>query len=114
MLRYAILTHDHPFPHWDLLLERTPGGMLRAWRLLTEPAAGVCCLAEPLPDHRPLYLDYEGPVGGERGTVARWDWGEYSFLSTGDAPLVLQFRGQRGLKGASQDVCSGRPAWRFE
>jgi hypothetical protein len=113
MPRYVILTHDHPFPHWDFLLEQQPGGMLRAWRLLSEPAAGACCLAEPLPDHRPLYLDYEGPVSGDRGTVARWDWGEYSPLSTGDAPLSLQLQSRRGLTVASLAVWSGRPAWRF-
>lgn len=113
MPRYVILTHDHPFPHWDFLLEQESGGMLWAWRLLSEPSAGECCPAEPLPDHRPLYLDYEGPVGGERGTVARWDGGEYSRLSTGDAPLSLQLQSQRGLKVASQEVLAGRPAWRF-
>jgi hypothetical protein len=114
MPRYVILTHDHPFPHWDLLLERTPGGMLRAWRLLSEPAVGVCCLAEPLPDHRPLYLDYEGPVSGDRGTVTRWDWGEYALLSAAALPLSVQLRGQRGLRSAHEELAAGRLAWRFE
>src|SRR5580765_3650553 len=38
MPRYVILAHDHPFPHWDLMLERDAS--LRTWRLATLPKAG--------------------------------------------------------------------------
>jgi len=76
MSRYVILTHDHPFPHWDLMLE--DGGTLRTWRLLSEPGAGRVVPAERLGDHRLAYLDYEGPVSGGRGVVARWDHGTYA------------------------------------
>lgn len=72
-MRFVILTHDWPFPHWDFLAERD--GVLRAWRLLSEPAAGQDVAAEPNFDHRLHYLDYEGPVSGNRGHVARWDAG---------------------------------------
>ena len=75
MPRYVILTHDHPFLHWDLMLEQ--GGVLRTWRLLAEPAAGQTVAAERLADHRVAYLDYEGPVRGDRGIVKRWDCGSY-------------------------------------
>ena len=34
--RYAILTHDHPFFHWDLLLERDE--VAWTWRLLDDPS----------------------------------------------------------------------------
>jgi hypothetical protein len=73
MPRYVILDHDHPFHHWDFLLES--GDALRAWRLLGEPQQGRPIGAEPLPDHRPRYLDYEGPISGNRGRVVRWDQG---------------------------------------
>ena len=33
--------------------------------------------AEVLPDHRLAYLDYEGPISGDRGSVTRWDRGTY-------------------------------------
>lgn len=74
MPRFAVLDHDWPAPHRDLFLER--GGVLLAWRL---PPA--CDFTSPVPavvaaDHRPGYLDYEGPVGGDRGSVSRWDGGE--------------------------------------
>src|SRR5207248_11451375 len=61
MPRFAILEHDHPHRHWDLLLEAGP--VLRSWRLSAPPGAADDLAAEPTPDHRPLYLDYEGPVG---------------------------------------------------
>jgi hypothetical protein len=77
MPRFAILDHDHPFRHWDFLLEA--GTVLRAWRLLAEPAPRSAIRAEPLPDHRPIYLDYEGPIGGGRGRVRRWDAGSFTW-----------------------------------
>jgi hypothetical protein len=80
MPRFVILEHDHPFLHWDLMLE--VGGKLRTWRLSAAPAAGTQVSAEPLGDHRIAYLDYEGPVSGGRGSVVRWDSGSYE-LSTG-------------------------------
>ena len=75
MPRYAILTHDWPTPHFDLLLEA--GGVLKSWRLLAEPRPGVTVPAVANVDHRLHYLDYEGPVGGNRGTVTRYAAGEY-------------------------------------
>ena len=35
------------------------------------------CSAIRLPDHRKHYLDYEGEVSGDRGTVSRIDSGTY-------------------------------------
>ena len=51
--------------------------MACTWRLLSEPAPDRCIPAERIADHRLLYLDYEGPVSGNRGTVTRWDAGVY-------------------------------------
>ncbi len=70
-----ILTHDHPFLHWDLMLESQ--GMLLTWRLMSEPAVGEVVAAEQLPDHRIQYLDYEGPVSGDRGTVTQFEAGRF-------------------------------------
>jgi len=65
----VILEHDHPYLHWDLLIES--GDVLYAWRLSECPAPGRRVSAERIPDHRSLYLNYEGRVSGDRGTVAR-------------------------------------------
>ncbi len=64
MPRFVILEHDHPFVHWDFLLE--DGDHLRSWRLKEQPAPGRTVEAEAMVDHRLRYLDYEGPVGGGR------------------------------------------------
>ena len=49
---------------------------LLTWRVLNEPQIGVELRIEPSPNHRKAYLDYEGPVSGERGCVSQWDFGE--------------------------------------
>jgi len=78
MPRFVILHHDHPFVHWDFLLEN--GKNCRTWRVLSEPTAELTeCDAELLPDHRLFYLDYEGPVSGDRGKVTRIDGGEFDW-----------------------------------
>ena len=73
MKRFVILAHDWPTPHFDLLLE--VGSVLRAWRLSTAPLGPVW--AEPNFDHRLIYLEFEGPLTDDRGTVTRWDSGFY-------------------------------------
>jgi len=78
MSRYVVLLHDHPVVHWDFMLQRD--ATLQTWRLLSCPEAGRDISAEPLADHRLHYLDYEGPVSGNRGTVTRWDFGGYRVL----------------------------------
>jgi hypothetical protein len=77
--RLVILEHDHPFLHWDLLLEEEYSA--RTWRLLRKPCLGEPIAAEPLPNHRLMYLDYEGVVSGDRGTVKRFLAGTYQPLS---------------------------------
>lgn len=102
MPRYVILTHDHPFLHWDLMLE--DAGVLRTWRLLEEPAAGRTVRAERLADHRLAYLDYEGPVSGGRGNVAQWDHGTYDATVSGQLKQ-LRLQGVRDL--AFAELASG-------
>lgn len=92
-LRFVILTHDWPFPHWDFLAERD--GVLRAWRLLTEPKAGEDVAAEPNFDHRLHYLDYEGPLSGDRGRVTRWDRGPCEWLRADPECAELVLRGAK-------------------
>jgi hypothetical protein len=78
MPRFAILHHDHPFPHWDFLLEN--GDACRTWRLLESPdAAATEIAAEELSDHRLVYLDYEGSISNGRGNVTRWDGGTFNW-----------------------------------
>jgi hypothetical protein len=93
--RYVILEHDHPTLHWDLMLEH--GDVLKTWRLGAPPRPGGAVAAQPSLDHRPAYLDYEGPVSGGRGTVSRWDAGTFSWEEQG-ATVVVRLEGMR-LRG---------------
>ena len=81
-LRFAILTHDHPELHWDLMFELSES--LRTWRLSERPDRANSIKAEALPPHRLLYLDYEGPVSGGRGRVSRFDGGTYELREDSD------------------------------
>ncbi len=98
MPHFAILIHDHPFLHWDLLAEQS--GTLRSWRLLESPDRWLLAAhpptlpAELIPDHRLAYLDYEGPVSRERGTVVRWDGGEMEWLEQTEGCARLRLGGQ--------------------
>jgi hypothetical protein len=101
MLRFVILTHDHPHLHWDLLLEVPGQEALSTWRLEKPPAPGEIIKAQALPDHRRVYLDYEGPISEGRGEVERWDAGEYELLSQSAAEKKLRLRGIRLQGGAT-------------
>lgn len=75
MPRFVILEHRWNGVHWDLMLEA--GDVLRTWAIDRALAPGADLPARRLPDHRLAYLDYEGPVSGDRGTVRRVDQGSY-------------------------------------
>lgn len=111
MPRFVILEHDFPILHWDLMLEW--GSTLRTWRLSRPPAVDLIVDAEASFDHRPIYLDYEGPISGNRGCVRRWEWGTFSWVaeSRETAALTFDLVGQR-LKGMGRLVeRAGR--WQF-
>ena len=93
MPRFVILEHDWPAQHWDFLLETGP--VLRAWRLLAEPESGKEVPAEPNGDHRLLYLDYEGPLSGNRGRVRRWDAGTFEWVADGPERIEVVLHGAK-------------------
>jgi hypothetical protein len=108
MPRFVILDHDWPHRHWDFMLEA--GGVLRTWRLAAPPEPGCAIAAEPLADHRLAYLEYEGPLTGDRGRVVRWDRGEFTWLRDGDG-IEVELRGER-----TRGIAAIRPAgdgWHF-
>jgi hypothetical protein len=107
MPRFVVLAHDWPCAHWDFLIEAGP--VLRAWRLFELPRAGARVRAEPNADHRLLYLDYEGPVSGNRGTVTRYDAGTCEWLEDGPERVRVELRGAR-LAGTA-DLLRGEGGW---
>ena len=111
MPRFVILEHDHPMRHWDLMLEAS--GALRTWRLDAPPEAGCVVAADALSDHRLFYLDYEGPVSGNRGSVVRWDWGQFVIDRELEDEIVLRLQGSRlHGTGCLHRTPDGR--WQFE
>jgi hypothetical protein len=88
MPRFVLLRHECPAgfakpSHWDFMLEAD--GMLMTWEMRELPAAWngageTAVNATRLPDHRLAYLDYEGPVSGDRGAVQRVASGMYELL----------------------------------
>ena len=96
--RFVILRHEMPGAerggtHWDFMLESD--GVLRTWGLSEEPQIGREIAAEQLADHRLAYLDYEGPVSGNRGSVTQWDAGEYETLVAAGGHWNVRLKGQR-------------------
>lgn len=89
------------------------GEVLRTWRLRDFPHPGLAVAAEPLPDHRKAYLDYEGPVSGGRGTVAQVDAGEYRVLKTDATGMVLRLDNGRNRVLAMLQIDGDAQLWRF-
>jgi hypothetical protein len=99
MPRFVILRHE-PGPHsrrplhWDLMLEL--GDVLKTWALPNEPVTGESMVAEALPDHRHVYLDYSGPLSGDRGQVERCDHGLFEWIQPLSDRFVVELAGVRG------------------
>jgi hypothetical protein len=113
MPRFVILFHDCPTDspsssHFDLMLESN--GVLRTWAIAAPPcswgataglpssanaALSESVAATQLPDHRLDYLDYEGPVSGDRGKVSRIDAGEFVSREEATDLLVVTLSGER-------------------
>lgn len=73
--RFVLLEHRWDGVHWDFMLERDD--VLRTWAIDAPIEVGETLPARSLPDHRLAYLDYEGPVSGDRGEVRRIARGTY-------------------------------------
>lgn len=108
MPRYVILEHDHPHLHWDLMLET--GNVLRTWRLEKPPQPDEPIEARALGDHRLAYLEYEGPLTNNRGTVKRWDVGVYESEAQSGKVVKVRLSGLR-LNGNLEMEQRGTDQW---
>jgi hypothetical protein len=94
--RFALLHHIlAESEHWDLMLET--GDALSTWQVLDDPYlldVEVSVLrARPIGDHRLIYLDYEGPVSGDRGHVRRVDGGGFFLLVRQEGLWTVRLEG---------------------
>ena len=113
MPRFVILRHDsRRGEHFDLMLE--DAGVLKTWALPRSPEVGAEIECEALAEHRIEYLDYEGPISGQRGSVTRWDEGVYTLERRDDAEWVVQLAGER-LSGRAviRRSADDSSRWRF-
>jgi hypothetical protein len=95
MPRFVVLLHETPAGfvrgnHFDLMLES--GDALRTWALDAWPTPGETVAGERLLDHRPVYLDFEGDVAGDRGSVQRVAAGEYELMEESAVRLVVRLQ----------------------
>ncbi len=120
--RFAILQHDYPYPHLDLLLEN--GEAALTWRLpadwpknlsespvvpvregldsgqgsdasegIRKGSKSPTANATQLPDHRLHYLTYSGPVSGNRGRVIQRDHGLITSLVLAPDEVTTHLQG---------------------
>jgi len=107
MPRFVLLRHKCPPQsekpsHWDFMLEW--GAVMRTWELRELPRAWADLLGEssssesvnfvPLPDHRLAYLEYEGPLTGDRGSVERCEHGTYEILRESPEQVTVHLEGK--------------------
>jgi len=93
MPRFAILEHNHLDLHWDLMLELPD--TLKTFKLSSKPACNTIAQIKLQPDHRKVYLDYEGPISGDRGSVTRWDFGTFEWLQQNDEHIKVRLSGNK-------------------
>src|SRR5271165_2579794 len=67
--RFVVLEHNWNGVHWDFMLE--VGASLKTWAVDAPIVPGVELPARLLPNHRRIYLSFEGPISGDRGSVRR-------------------------------------------
>ena len=110
---FVILRHETSHSvHFDLMLESA--GVLKTWALPQPPQPGLEMPCEALADHRTAYLDYEGPISDDRGSVTRWDRGTYTVERQSDVEWAVRLAGGK-LNGLATLRCSadGPSRWIF-
>lgn len=96
--------------HWDFIIEVVGADLLPTWRLLSDPlSANGPIRAERIADHRPAFLDHEGPLSEGRGNVRRVDRGESQIVRFDEGGLVARLNGEL-LHGVVELILRG-DAW---
>ena len=104
-LQFVVLHHQFPPGsdrkcHWDLLLEQPQAhpNQLLTFEVSVPPQDwGKPTSVKRLPDHRSIYLEYEGPISGNRGTVSQALKGDAQWVTRSEKLLILkvQFRWEK-------------------
>lgn len=99
MPRFVVLHHQLPdgTSHFDWMFESEPAGSLETWAVADATFApeAVRSNCRKLAFHRREYLDYEGPISDNRGTVSRWDQGTFERIAAGLGRFRAAVYGER-------------------
>jgi hypothetical protein len=79
--------------HFDLMLEKS--GRLVTFELFQLPIPGERFPVRRLAEHRIDYLDYEGPISGDRGHVTQWTAGHYLTALESEHKWILELYSPR-------------------
>jgi hypothetical protein len=93
MPRFVLLEHLWNGVHWDFMLEVDEA--LRTWAIDQPIVVGQDLRARTLPDHRRIYLDFEGEISGNRGQVRRVDTGTYRALEWSAGRVRVELAGSQ-------------------
>ena len=81
---------------------------LQTWALECEPVPGTTIAAVQLKNHRAWYLDNDGPLTGDRGSVHRKICGDFEWLENHVNFKLIRIRfGQRRWTVAIEQSSSG-------
>jgi hypothetical protein len=109
-LRFSILRHDLDDGsfHFDWMFESHSGSALRTWSVPegVDPCREFRGLCRRLADHRPIYLAYQGPLSGQRGTVKRIDQGEFCLRANSEENWQALLDGER-MRGSVEFTAQG-------
>jgi hypothetical protein len=82
--------------HWDFIIEVPGRELLPTWRLLHNPLEATGDIpVEPIADHPPHFLDYEGPLREGLGSVQRLDRGTATILKFDARSLRAELSGNQ-------------------
>lgn len=94
--RFVVLQHtDAAGLHFDLMIDLGPA--LATWKFAQPPEDAVdgSLPCQRIGNHRRVYLDYEGPVSGDRGQVVRHDAGDCDAANDDGRDWLVTFRGEK-------------------
>jgi uncharacterized damage-inducible protein DinB len=96
---FVVLHHEIPVAagppsHWDLMIEAN--GSLVTWRLPHDWSNSTAQIVERIPDHRLDFLEWEGELDGNRGSVAQVDRGQIVVHAWSDAEISGFLCGREG------------------
>lgn len=112
--RFVILAHQVPAgdkrgDHWDVMFQSPVGLLTWASPPFRDDQVPWEVLALPL--HREIYLDYEGPISGNRGCVQRVDRGQFRMQDRQVDRTVIELGGDQFRGRLEAETRAGGSLW---